>query len=840
MLYLTSQRILMKTLFFILMPLVLSLLLTICVNAQPAPITGKVTGQLVDAAGKPLEFATLLLVQAKDSSLVKGEISDARGVYQFENVPVGNYRVAGQQVGYRKTYSQPITIDEQHPTIALPMLTLPQETRQLAEVQVVAKKPFIEQQVDKMVLNVENSIVSSGSTALEVLEKAPGVTIDRQNDQIKLRGKSGVVVYIDGKPSYLSETEVSNLLKSTPSDNIASIEIITQPGAKYDAAGNSGIINIKFKRNKNFGTNGSMTLGTGYGWAYDLDGNLVNRPKVNGSLSLNHREGKLNVFGTVSAFEWQSFQSNTISRAIPYNGQVTYFDQSSFRPINRNGLNYRAGIDYFLTKKTTIGLLVNGFTNNGGENGLNRSVLSDQTGLVTSRPSTTTNGRNQLLNLATNLNIKHAFDDKGHEWTADLDRVRYNGRNNNLLNTVYVNGQNQPTRTDQTLRTTMPSVIDIWAIKTDYVHPLAKGAKLEAGLKSAFVHSDNNSVYDTLQAENQVWQHDAGRSNQFQYAENVNAGYVNYSGAIGKKLKVQVGLRAEHTHSSGYSVTLDQRVTRDYLNLFPTLFLSQTIDSSHVLNLSYSRRIDRPNYQNLNPFVYYLDPYTYQQGNPFLRPQYTSSVELTHVYKGAISTALNFSRTTDFINQETPMQIADKNIVYVTPQNLGTLDNVGLTISFPVPVTKWWMMQNNINGYYQHYNTFYASQPYTVAFVAVNLYSSNNFTINKLWSAELSGWFNSAQQYGFYKVQPMGSFSLGLQRKVLDGKGSFKLNISDPFWLAKFNGRAQFQDIDLKVNSRWENRRVSLTFSYRFGNQNVKAARQRDSATSGEQGRVKQ
>ncbi len=824
----------MKTTFSSMLLLLLSLFLLWPATAQtPAP-TGKITGQIADAAGKPLEFATLMLLHVKDSSLVKGEISDARGVYEFANIPAGTYLMAGQQVGYRKTYSQPLTIDAAHLVVALPVLTMPEETRQLTEVQVVAKKPFIEQQVDRTVLNVENSIVSSGNTALEVLEKAPGVTIDRQNDQIKLKGKAGVLVYIDGKPSYLSQTEITNLLKSTPSDNIASIEIITQPGAKYDASGNSGIINIKMKRNKNFGTNGSATVGAGYGWANDLDGNLVNRPKVNGSLNLNHRAGKLSAFGTVSAYDRQSFQINAINRVIPYNGHFTHFDQESFRPNERNGLSYRAGLDYFLTKKTTVGVLLNGFTNNNHDTGLNRSVLSDENGTVTSQPTTITDGRGQLVNWTGNLNVKHEFNDKGRELTADVDRVSYDGRNNNLLNTTYGN------RPNQTLRTAMPSQIDIWAVKADYVHPLAKGAKLEAGVKSSWVDADNKSMFDTLRQESQTWQYDATRSNQFQYAEWVQAGYINFAGSMGKKMKVQLGLRAEHTNSSGYSVTLDQRVTRDYLNLFPTAFLSRTLDSSNVLNLSYSRRIDRPDYQNLNPFVYYLDPYTYQQGNPFLRPQYTSSFELTHVYKGAISTSLGFSRTTDFINGETPRQIPEKNITYVTPENLGTLDNISLNISFPVPVTKWWMMQNNLSGYYQHYNTFYSGQPFEVKFVALNVYSSSNFTINKRWSAELSGWFNTGQQYGFYRARPMGSFGFGVQRKVLDGKGSFKLNVTDPFWLAQFNGRAQVQDIDLRVKSRWENRRISLTFSYRFGNQNVKAARQRESATTGEQNRVKQ
>lgn len=258
-----------------------------------------------------------------------------------------------------------------------------------------------------------------------------------------------------------------------------------------------------------------------------------------------------------------------------------------------------------------------------------------------------------------------------------------------------------------------------------------------------------------------------------------------------------------------------------------------------MLNLSYSRRIDRPDYQNLNPFVFYLDPYTYQKGNPFLRPQYTNSVELTHVFKGAFSTTLGFSRTTDFINQETPRQIAAQNITYVTPENLGHLDNLSLNMSFPVPVTKWWRMQNNISTYYQNYQTVYSDTPYQVKLVAFNLYTSNNFTLSKTLSAEVSGWYNSASQYGFYRAQPMGAFSIGVQKKLMDGKANLKLNVNDPFWMNQFRGRAMVQDIDFRVGSRWESRRIMLTFTYRFGNQNVKSARQRNSATSAEQDRVK-
>lgn len=798
---------------------------------------GTVSGQVGTSAGKPLEFTTMMLLKATDSTMTKGAISDASGKYAFENVGAGRYMVVAQQIGYRKTYSRPFDINEAQPALELPALAMPDESKNLKEVNVIAKKPFIEQQVDRTVVNVENSIVASGNTALEVLEKAPGVTIDRQNDQIQLKGKSGVIVYIDGKQTYLSQQEVSNLLKNTPSDNIASIEIITNPGSKYDAAGNSGIINIKMKKNKNFGTNGTFIIGGGYGWFNDLRGRRDDLPKFNSSLNLNHRDSKVNLFGNYSYVNRQSAQFNQIDRIIPFNGRVNYFEQRSYRPNQFVGHSYKAGLDYFISQKSTVGVLFNGFVNNWQSDGTNNTLIMDENRRITSKPTTQTFFENPLTNYTGNINYKYDFDGKGREWTVDADYVRYSGTNQSNLSTTYPNAENVETRPRQDVRNRMPSTINILAFKTDYVHPLKKDAKFEAGLKSSFVSADNNTIFDTLQQETRQWLFDASRSNHFLYDENINAAYVNYAGAFGK-LKVQAGLRAEHTHSVGNSITMNQRVERNYLNVFPTLFLSRKLDSTNVLNLSFSRRIDRPDYQNLNPFVFYLDPYTYQQGNPFLRPQYTNSLELTHVYKDVITTTLGYSRTTDFISRETPRQIPERNVTYVTAENQGHLDNLHLNVSFPVEVAKWWRMQNNLSTNYQHFQTFYSGAPYEVKIVTYNLYTSSNFTLSKTLSAELSGWYNSAGLYGFYQARPQGGFSLGVQKKVMDGKGNIKVNINDPFWLNQFRGRAVVQDINFYVGSRWESRQIRATFTYRFGNQNVKAARQRQSATSSEQSRA--
>ncbi len=802
-------------------------LLVLQTGLAQSPAKGKVSGAVKDGAGKPMEFVTVMLLKAQDSTLVKGAVSNAAGAYEFESIPEGRYRISTSQMGYQKAKSEPITIDASHQDVKVATLVMQEETKVLNAVTITTKKPFIEQEIDRTVVNVENSIVSSGNNALEVLEKAPGVTIDRQNDQIQLKGKQGVIVMIDGKQTYLSGQDVANLLKNTPSDNIEKIEIITNPSSKYDAAGNTGIINIRMKKNKGFGTNGTLTAGAGYG-RYE---------KANGSVQLNHREGKINAFGNYSYMYRKSFQENELNRIIPYNGTVTYFDQVSRRPNKFNGNNYRAGLDFFATKKSTFGVLVTGFLNDWRQ--FNASNFTEKLNADRELVQTQETGvsvKNQWLNLTGNLNYKYDFDGKGQELTVDADYSRYNGDSYNGLNTSYINFDGLVNPADKAIRNNMPSTIDIWAFKTDYTLPTKKG-KWEAGLKTSFVLTDNNLLFDDRQ-EDGSWQYNNSLSNQFKYKENISAGYLNYATQLDKKTKLQVGLRVEHTKSRGHSVTIDSMVNRNYINLFPTFFLSRQLDSNHVLNLSYSRRIDRPNYQDLNPFKFYLDPITYQVGNPYLKPQYTHSVQLTHTYKGAFSTTLGYSHTTDVIVREVPGQIPDKNITYVMAANLATQDNVNLTVSFPVPVRNWWTMQNNFTVFYNKYNSPYLGSQYNVDVVAWNAYVSNNFVLGKGFSAELAGWYNSAGLYGFFKSLPQGAFSVGLQKQVMQKKGTLKLNVNDPFWWNRFRGSTNYGDINFKIKSNWESRVARVTFTYKFGNQNVKAARQRSTGTEAERNRA--
>ncbi|GAB3173141.1 TonB-dependent receptor [Telluribacter humicola] len=788
-------------------------------------VRGQVSGSVLDEKQQAFPFVNVLLLKAKDSTLAKGTTTDVDGKYVIEQIEAGRYLTLVSMVGYQKVYSQPFVVG--HEGVQLSTVTLSTDVQNLKEVNVVAKKPFIEQQIDRTVVNVENSIVSAGATALEVLERAPGITVDQQNERVQLRGKDGVIVQIDGKQTFLSQQELMNLLRNTPSDNIEKIELITNPSSKYDAVGNSGIINIKFKRNKNFGTNGTFTVGGG------VVGDKYGRG--NGSLSLNHREGKISTFATLNGYKGNGFNTNDIYREIPYNDNITIFDQKTYRRNSSQNYSVRAGIDYFVTKKTTIGALVSGFHNdwNTPRGETNTRILNGDKSLRQTYQTITESG-SKMNNISANVNLKHQFDDKGKELTFDADYVNYSGKSNNLLDTRYFTPTGEPSGTPELVRNGMPSDINIGVAKLDYTQSIGK-AKFETGLKSSYVASDNNMKFEQKLDD---WTLDPTRTNHFKYSENINAAYANLSGKINAKTQYQLGLRAEHTHSIGNSVTLNDIRDRNYVNLFPSVFISRQLDSSNVLNLSYSRRIDRPDYQSLNPFEFYLDPYTFQRGNPNLKPQYTHSFQLTHTFKSFLNTSLAYSRIKDVIVREVPRLIAAENKTFVTTENLDNQDNLSLTISMPIPVTKWWSLQTNFTGVYNRYQTFYQSELFDVEQISWNAYANNQFRLPKGWSAEVSGWYNSKSVYGFFVANPQGMLNLGLQKTVLDKKGTLRLNVNDVFWTNKFKGVADFRDINLTVQSRWPSRQIRATFTYRFGNQNVKGARQRKTGSDELQQRV--
>jgi iron complex outermembrane receptor protein len=767
--------------------------------------TGRVKGVVIDGNSKTIESSTITLLRVKDSSVAKISVADKNGHFEFENVAEGKYLVSVSAVGHQKGYSEIFDITPDKSSVDLKTIELIPQSKNLSGVTVTSRKPLIEQKIDRTIVNVDAAVSNVGASALEVLEKSPGITVDKDGN-ISLKGKQGVQIYIDGRPSYLSGQELVNLLKNMNANQLDQIEIMTNPPAKYDAAGNSGIINIKTKKNKQVGFNGSTTVGYSQGKYW----------RTNESLNMNYRNGKFNAFMNYSFNKSYGFQELSIHRTYLHPDKTVdaLFDQVAFMPRNNSSNNLKLGLDYFVDKKTTIGFVASGFMNPEHQLNYNTSYLKNSANAVDSVVYSTSDTKNKWKNGSLNLNFRHQFDSAGRELTADLDYSGYVSTNDQLFTNASYN-PNGTKRGQSDLLGDLPVNINIYSSKLDYTHPLKKGAKLEAGIKSSYVNTDNAANYFNLIGTN--WQTDYDKSNRFQYKENINAAYLNFSKQY-KKLGVQAGLRFENTNYKGHQLgnvqKPDSAFNNNYNSLFPTIFLSYAVSEKHQFGFNVGRRIDRPAYQDLNPFLFFLDNYTYESGNPFLKPQYTINVEASHTYKGFLNTTLNYSRTKNYFT-ETFEQLDHATIV--RNGNIGMRQNAGISISAQVNIKKWWSA--SLYGNY-NYNSFKGELYGELIHVNASniLFNVNNqFKFNKGWSAELSGFYRTKGVDGQIVIEPLGQLSAGVSKQVLKGKGSVRLNVRDMFYTNWVKGRINFQLTQASFENKRDSRVAGISFTYRFG-----------------------
>jgi iron complex outermembrane receptor protein len=515
--------------------------------AQTAKQSTKITGALLDENGKPMDYATVSLLKAQDSSVVKGTISNESGAFTFDHINAGSYIIKASVVGYQKALTPTFKLTESSPVITVPALKMQPGSRTLNTVTITSSKPLIEHKIDRTVMNVENSVLAAGNSAMDILERAPGVSIDK-DDNISLKGKQGVTVMINDKLTYLTSTQLATLLRSTDGTTIQSIEIITNPSAKYDAAGNSGIINIKLKKNRQTGTNGSVTVGAGYG-KYGKD---------NENVSLNHKEGNLNVFGSFSHNDNKRFQDIGLKRIITDStGKTTYFNQYSTLPQTNNNNSYRLGADYDLSSKNTIGFVVNGYFNGEQDNNDNRTFIGQNFTQADSSLRTVSAIRQTYHNIAVNLNDTYKIDTAGQQLSADLDYSKFKNNSLSQYVTDFYLADGSMQRPQAFLGDLTPSVIDIHTGKVDYTKPLTKSLKLESGLKFSDVKTDND-LQETLSPATPYIS-----VNHFVYDEKVDAAYLNLNRDY-KNFSVQAGLRAEYTSSTatGDSMNVVQTIPR--------------------------------------------------------------------------------------------------------------------------------------------------------------------------------------------------------------------------------------------------------------------------------------
>jgi len=779
---------------------------------------GNISGRILNN-NEPLAFANVLLLSANDSTLVKGDLTDENGAYSLVINEVGNYFIKAEIVGFTPQFSENIAYKSGD--ISLPDLQL-SEGHELSEITVSAQKPLIELRADKMVVNVANSSINSGQTALEILAKSPGISIDNQNN-ISLKGNQGVLVTIDGKNQYLSNEDITRMLATMPASGINSIEIITNPSSKHDAEGNSGIINIVLQKNENFGTNGQLSTTFRKGIKASHFHNL----------SVNHRREKFSIQAAGEYYNWGAYRNLLLYRNIPSVEGNTVFDSDTKMHDSGDGFNLRLGADYYLTENTTIGIMAK--INNGDEEKVNDN-LTKITGVNKpdfSQLLVDSDALELYQNTTYNFNFEHKFPIKKMQISFDADYNTHQKTADWSYKNQYKDENTISVNPDDYLHNDQKIDIDIFATKTDFSWNISDKIQLETGLKHSQVSTKNSTYFEYLEGGN--WINQTNRSNTFDYTESVSAAYLNTNIKI-KKVSIQAGLRAEHTISEGISETLNQEVTRQYTNLFPSMSISHPIAEGQNMSYSYSRRLNRPNYRKLNPFVFYLDEFTLGKGNPFLNPQYTNALSINYALDNKLYISASYNRTNDLIEQVIE-QNNETNTTISTTDNLDVFNNMSLTVTVPKVWTNWWTTRLNYTGFYIEFYAPVQAGILDNSTLAHQVYLSNEFSLSNDWSIELSGNYHSRSTWGFFTAEARGNVDAGISKK-LGKNGRIKAGITDIFWTQNSKAFVAVGDIDLMDRSKFDTRRVSVSANWNFGNNKIKGARNRKTASEDERGRL--
>lgn len=784
-----------------------------------------ISGKVLNTEGAVLETATVALLDSNSKTLVKSTLTDTKGEFVFAGIENGKYYLSINMLGYAQYQGSEMIVAGED--VELPAIKLIATGNKLKEVTIRGQKPLIEVQADKLVMNVENSALNAGSSALDILSRSPGVNVD-QNENISIKGRQGVNVMIDGKNMVMSGADLANMLKAMPSNSISKIEIISNPGAKYDAAGTAGIINIITKRDRNPGMNGAINASYGQG-VY---------PKYSIGGSLNYRNKKLSAYLTYNyAKRWWFNRLNLDRKFYDPNSDLLQFSyvQDNFMRVPLDNHNGTFGLDYSIGKNTIVGIagtagatLIEQYAYNNSQalDGNNELLYDFITG----------GGREQdYMNYSGNLNFRHSFNDKGQKLDIDLDYARYMSNSLQELETSYFLPDGNVYLPTYFMRSDMDGVTQIRAIKADYTLPFENKATLEAGIKSTYVTSDNEPLfYEKTTGDFRL---DTNRSNHFIYRENINAGYLNFNKKW-DRWSTQVGLRAENTNIDAEQVTLDSTYVTSYTQLFPSFAVQRNLNEKHDLGVTLSRRIQRPNYEQLNPFKFFIDNTTYKEGYPYLRPALTYSAELSHTFKKRFNTSVSYSHTKDNITEVIQPSETEDSVTVQTNKNLTQVNTFTFSGTYPINITKWWNSTNNFTGWYSHFTGFVANTNLSNGSPAFSVYSNNNFTLPKGFRAELTFWYQSRQVYGFFDLKSMWTFGAGIQKNVLNDKGTIRLNAQDIFWTGPPRATSVYNAYREDFTVQRETRQVTISFTYRFGDKQLSPGRKRQSGAEDEKRRV--
>jgi len=778
-----------------------------------------VTGSILDDENEPIPFANIAIFEANDSKLVKGVISDDEGNFEITLEEKKAYILKVSFLGFEEfEYNFSGSID-------LENIILKPLAEQLSSVVVTVQKPLIQRQQDKLIVNVEGSTVSLGNSTLEILEKSPGIIVDRDGN-LSLSGRNGVRVFLDGKDLRIQGDELASLLRSMPSSNIEKIEIITNPSAKYEAQGNAGIVNIVTKKGKLYGTNGSLTLTPGYGRYFRWEN----------SFNINHRGEKFNIYGQYSLAKRTQWMKINIDRAFldENDNIISFYKLNNLFDLPIEVHSPRFGVDFQPNKNTSFGVVISSVINNSGSKAINKNKQYDGNGNLISNRLTDTNTESKWRQLMTNFNIRHEFKNKSI-LDFDFDLAKYkNSSDQSYESSIFT--PNGEVSNVELLTGDVEGYLDLYGFSLDYELPISDKNKFEAGWKNTWVKTDNDLLYFNTVDGNTTQNNQL--TNRFVYDEAIYGLYATYS--INKeKYNVQIGLRGEYSVISGNQVTTNETFDNDYFELFPSATFNYSLNENNVLGFSLSRRIDRPSYGQLNPFRFFVDTNSFRIGNPFLKPQFTWLSEINYTLKNKYYFAFSYGYTIDNLNAGI-LQDGDEQSIVVKPINIESLNSFAFTFSAPFKLAPWIQSNINLNASYNIYEGLISGSQLNRSTPVVTLNSSHSINLGNNFRIQL-GTFNLFPHYtSITKIEHLSSVSLGAQKTVWDGKGIFRLNINDIFWDQYPVGLTNFGGLKDKFYSYRDNRYANLSFTWRFGKQTVRARNRRNIGIQEELNRARQ
>ena len=780
-------------------------------SASVTTALGTLTGAVADSTSRQaLAFATVVLRPAADAKNALSTVTTDKGAFSFANLVAGPYTLEVHYLGYRAPQPVAVTVGASTPAVAV---VLAPERHALAEVKVTAAKPFIEQQADRLVLNVAASPIAAGGTAADLLGRAPGVL--EQGGGYQLRGKT-VTVMLDGKLTNLSGDELKNMLSAMPANTLDKVELIANPSAKYDASA-SAIVNLVTTKSLKFGTNGTATAGVGAG----------RYGRYNAGLNLNHRTEKLNVYGGLDRLDNQTYSTTTAVRPLSTEGQLA---ENSLETRRLQTNNLKLGFDYDLNKTTSVGVLVKGMLTDRTRDAESQALLSGPAGAAQQTTLVRVAGASQVVSPTVNAYYKTAFA-KGKTLRVSADYFRYAKEYHNDYATSLLEASGPA----DLLRDNSPARNSVKSLMADYAQPLYKGT-LEAGLKTISTTTDNDIRWEQAPA-GQPWTTDLGKTNHFIYRENVNAAYATFSRDI-KKVSLQVGLRAEQTHTTGTSQTMNQVTERQYLNLFPSVSAQYAQSEKTQYGFSYRRKIERARFEVVNPFLTYISPYRYSQGNASILPSISHNFELSYSYGSLLSAAVSYSRYSDVITESFQKNDATQVVTY-SFANYPSADQLGATLTLMKPLlNNKWQTITTLGVLAAQVQGGAGTIGITKSSPGTFLSSNHTITLRAGLKAEVSASYMSPMTFGGQALRSSYSGNVGISQTVLKGAGTLTLNVTDVFNTQRMRYEVLAAGINSQNVNKPESRFVKLNFSYRFGNQKVKASQRRETGVEAEKARM--